>query len=266
MTGVSKEQIARAKEVQILDYILSNEPNNVKRVGKAHYLKDHNSLEISNGLWNWHSQGIGGKNVIDYLIKVRGYSFVDAVRLLAGDDFSSRALPAAKHPTIISSTVPEPERKHFSLPARNVNNMRVIAYLQSRGIARQLILNCIERCSSYENRTFHNCIFVGRDENGKARYAAMRGTMGNFKRDVDGSDKRFGFVIPPDDSGSDSVAVYESPIDALSHQTFSCAGHIEPFNGYRLSLGGTALAALAWFLEQHKEVKSVAVCTDNDEA
>jgi hypothetical protein len=44
--------------------------------------------EIGNGLWNWHSHGIGGKNVVDYLIKVRGYSFVDAVRHLAGEDYS----------------------------------------------------------------------------------------------------------------------------------------------------------------------------------
>jgi predicted Abi (CAAX) family protease len=76
MSGVSKEQIARAKEVGIEDYILSHEPNNIKKIGNALYLRDHDSLEISNNLWNWHSQGIGGKNVIDYLIKVRGYDFV----------------------------------------------------------------------------------------------------------------------------------------------------------------------------------------------
>jgi hypothetical protein len=86
--GVSATQIARAKEITIENYILSHEPNNVRRVGRAYYLKDHDSLEISNGLWHWHSQGIGGKNVIDYLMKVRGYSFIDAVRRLAGEDYS----------------------------------------------------------------------------------------------------------------------------------------------------------------------------------
>ena len=270
MGGVSREQIDRAKQVDILDYVLRYEPNNVKRVGNAHYLKDHDSLEISNGLWNWHSQGIGGKNVVDYLIKVRGYSFVDAVRHLAGDGSGSRATPTKKPlPKIspaISPSVSSSERKPFSLPSRNINNTRVIAYLQSRGIAKPLILDCIERGSLYESRIYHNCVFVGRDEYGKARFAAMRGTMANFKRDADGSDKRFGFFLPPNNSQTGAVMVFESPIDALSHQTLCFSGQIEPFDGYRLSLGGTALVALTWFLEQHMEVKSIVVCTDDDEA
>jgi hypothetical protein len=70
--GVSPEQIARAKEIGIEDYILSHEKDNVKRVGRAYYLKDHDSLRISNGLWKWESQGIGGKTAVDFLIKVRG--------------------------------------------------------------------------------------------------------------------------------------------------------------------------------------------------
>jgi len=41
-----------ANECRILDYLLSHEPDNIKKIGNAHYLKDHDSLEISNGLWN----------------------------------------------------------------------------------------------------------------------------------------------------------------------------------------------------------------------
>jgi hypothetical protein len=37
MPGVTKDQIAHAKEINIEDYILSREPNNVKRVGSAYY-------------------------------------------------------------------------------------------------------------------------------------------------------------------------------------------------------------------------------------
>jgi hypothetical protein len=55
--------------------------------------------------------------------------------------------------------------------------------------------------------------------------------------------------------------VFESPIDAISH----CV--IEPqFSGWRLSLGGTSLAALRHFLEHHKEIRHCLVCTDNDDA
>ena len=38
MPGVTREQIDRAKQVDILDYILRHEANNVKRIGNAHYL------------------------------------------------------------------------------------------------------------------------------------------------------------------------------------------------------------------------------------
>ncbi|GHV32881.1 hypothetical protein FACS18949_05290 [Clostridia bacterium] len=122
MPGVSKEQIVRAKEIGIEEYVLAHEPNNIKKIGNALYLRDHDSLEISNGLWNWHSHGIGGKNVIDYLIKVRGYSFVDAVLHLAGGkvrDYSTA-----------QNAKPPPEHKQFILPPRNADNRRAIAYLQ----------------------------------------------------------------------------------------------------------------------------------------
>jgi hypothetical protein len=116
MSGVTREQIARAKEIGIEAYILSHEPDNVKRVGGAYYLRDHESLEISNGLWNWHSQGVGGKNVIDYLIKVRGCGFVDAVRHLAGEDYST-GLSAPQRARPPNMREADRERMTFSPPA-----------------------------------------------------------------------------------------------------------------------------------------------------
>jgi hypothetical protein len=294
MPGVSRDQIARAKEVNIEDYIMSHEPNNVKRIGRALYLKDHDSLEISNGLWNWHSHGVGGKNVIDYLIKVRGYEFVDAVRHLAGSEFSLRenapserrtlhpvpdeipqdraVKPKARLPAIeravlknesirMGDKVKERSRDALKLPRRFENNNRVIEYLQNRGIDEKLIQECIHQNILFESADFHNAVFIGRDEKGKARFAAMRGTHGDFKRDADGSDKSYGFFIEPALPNAYSVAVFESPVDALSHKM------LEPnFGGSRLSLGGTATAALTRFLESYPQIKSITICTDNDTA
>jgi len=264
MPGVSKEQIARAKDVPLLDYLLAHEGDNFKRVGGAYYRRDpdHNSLEVSNNLWNWHSHGVGG-DIIDYLVKINGYNFVDAVRHLAGDDYSVPAVPKARPPNVIRKT--ERERKPFAPPPRNANNTRVIAYLQARGISKTLIQECIKNGSLYESAPYHNACFIGRDENGKARFAALRGTFGStgaaaFKCDANGSDKRFGFCLPPT-NGGDTVMVFESPIDALSH---ACL--FPDTDGYRLSLGGTALAALTHFLEKHSEVNAIVVCTDDDEA
>lgn len=262
MLGVTREQIDRAKQVDILGYLLSHEPDNVRRVGSAYYLKDHDSFEVSNGLWNWHSRGIGGKNVVDYLMKVRGYGFVDAVRHLADD---SQIIPAeAKQ---MNSRPKTKTVAALRLPPRHTDNNRVIAYLMSRGIDKPLILACIKRGSLYESAGWHNAVFVGRDDKGKVQYATIRGTMGDsqetvpFKRDADGSDKRFGFALPPSFPNSDTVAVFESAVDCLSHQTI-----YPQFDGWRLSLGGTSLAALTNFFERHREVTHFIVCTDNDRA
>lgn len=263
--NVTSEQIARAKEINILDYILSHEPNNIKRIGNAHYLKDHDSFRISNGLWKWESHGIGGKNVIDYLIKVRGYDFVEAVRHLAGEDYSI-TIPAERSPPKSKHTH---ERKQFFMPTRNRDNERVIAYLQSRDIDRDIIIDCINRGALYESATWHNCCFIGRDEHGKAKFAALRGTLGNFKRDADGSDKRFGFCLPPVNPPSNTIYVFESPIDLLSFDTLRKHGNIEAQDGWRLSLGGTATAALTHFIEIrmfNNPIAHCVVCVDNDTA
>ncbi|MDR1668720.1 MAG: toprim domain-containing protein [Oscillospiraceae bacterium] len=257
--GVNREQIARAKAVPLLDYLLTHEGGNFKRVGNAYYRRDpdHNSLAVSNNLWHWHSRGIGG-DIIDYLVKINGYSFVDAVLHLTGDAHVMPIAPKARAPNIAGPV----ERAPFRPPPRNADNRRVVEYLQGRGIDKPVIEDCISRGVLYESGDgWHNCVFIGRDERGKGRFAAMRGTTGDFKRDANGSDKSYGFVIPPKDHTTQTAAVFESPIDAMSH---AC---LEPdFEGWRLSLGGTALTALTRFLERRAEVKSVIVCTDNDEA
>ncbi len=277
--------------MDILDYILTYESNNVRRVGSSYRLKDHKSLAITNGKWFWHSRGIGGKNPIDFLTEVRGYSLVEAVCTLLGEnphEYPNKAsgnspaksiTPKAKPPPQIHepvitapqqhfepSVIVPPEPPPFALPVRNKDNRRVIAYLQSRGIDKELILDCINRGVLYESVTFHNTVFIGKDENGKTRYAAMRGTMSNFKCDADGSDKRYGFLLPPSDPDSFEVAVFESPIDCLSHQTLCKQDFLPPFDGWRLSLGGTSLLSLTHFLENHKNVTHCLICTDNDEA
>jgi hypothetical protein len=71
--GVTLEQIERAKEMQILDYILANESHNIKRSGGEYRLRDHNSLTISNGMWNWRSRSFGCRaaTALNYHIEPR---------------------------------------------------------------------------------------------------------------------------------------------------------------------------------------------------
>jgi hypothetical protein len=45
---------------------------------------EHDSLKMSNGKWFRHSTQQGGYSALDFLIKVRGVHFVDAVQSLTG--------------------------------------------------------------------------------------------------------------------------------------------------------------------------------------
>ena len=91
----------------------------------------------------------------------------------------------------------------------------------------------------------------------------MRSITGSLRKDVYGSDKEYSFCFPPENPGSRNVAVFEAPIDALSHATLQ---ELEgwKWDGYRLSLGGTSHVALTAFLKRHPEIRRVNLYMDND--
>lgn len=254
MPGVTKEQIAKAKEWDLLSYLQAYEPGELKKCGNEYCTRSHDSLRISNGKWHWHSQGIGGRTALDYLIKVRGMDFVGAVESLCG-----------------YCPPPEPERpkpkppKPFALPEAGRYGTAAVSYLQDRGIDADIISRCMELGILYESRRYQNCVFVGRDPSGTARFASLRGTHDGFKIDVEGSDKRYGFCLSPAHPCG-CAAVAESPIDALSVATILKMQGADWQSCHFLSLGGTAPRALVQFLHDHPEVTQISLCLDNDKA
>lgn len=260
MSKVTKEQIAKAKEWDLLTYLQAYAPQELKKCGGKEYRTvSHDSLKISNGKWNWHSRGIGGRTALDYLVKVCGMGFVEAVEMLCQEPGAAayRPVPAGSG---------QQKGCPFFLPEENRYGTAAVSYLQHRGIDAGIISWCIGRGLLYESRCYQNCVFVGRSPDGKARYACLRGTRGIFKKDVDGSDKRFSFSMPAADPESPVLAVAESPVDVLSLATlFKLQGEDWTKNHY-LSLGGTAPAALLQFLKDHPAVTRISLCLDNDEA
>ena len=86
MSLISKEDIERAREMDLLTYLTYHEPGNLKHVsGDVYCTREHDSLIINNGKWCWFSQGIGGKGALDYLINVKGLPFRDAVERIIGN-------------------------------------------------------------------------------------------------------------------------------------------------------------------------------------
>jgi hypothetical protein len=286
MRYVSKDQLQRARQIDVLDYVLRNEKDNIKCVGNGFRMIDHPSIEIKRNGWRWYSRGLSGRTALDYLTNVREYSLIDAVCLLLGEwprgneRINKQGNTVLKQPTdtkpepsAIPSHIPQSEQHKrtpsgpppFTVPQHYKNNNRIIAYLQSRGIDRELVLDCIRRGDLYESAS-HDCVFKGKNENGKAKSAAIRSTTSSFKGDAQGSDKRYSFHLPADNPSSNTVAVFESAIDSLSHQTMCLLGYIPPYGGWRLSLGGTSLLGLEYFLKNHQQVNHCIISTDNDEA
>ncbi len=142
----------------------------------------------------------------------------------------------------------------------------MVAYLQDRGIHTELIGACIETGTLYESRKHRNCVFVGRDTEGCARSACLRGTRDGFRMDVAGSDKRYNFSLRAADPDCHRLAVAESPIDALSLATLVKLSGGEWRDSHYLSLGGTAPRAMLQFLHDHPHVAQVSLCLDNDRA
>lgn len=253
---VTDEQIARAKEWDLLSYLQTFEPQELKKSGPHEFRTvTHGSLVISNGKWHWFKAGIGGKTALDYLIKVRGMDFVAAVEALSG---------AGPVPVFPQPAVKPP--KPFELPEACRCAAHVVSYLQHRGIDTEIISRCIQNGSLYESRKYHNCVFVGRDAGGKARFACLRGIFDDFKLDIESSDKRFNFVLPAVDPQSRTLLAAESPIDALSRATLQKMETGDWDTVHYLSLSGTSPLALIQYLTDHPAIDRVSLGLDGDEA
>ena len=106
--------------------------------------RTHDSLRISNGKWCWFSRGIGGYSALDYLIKVNGYSFLEAMETISG----RAAIPPP-------SFVPAPKEekpKHLLLPQAAPDNRAMMAYLKGRGIDQEILDYCVQTGRIYESR------------------------------------------------------------------------------------------------------------------
>lgn len=173
MAYVTTAQIAAAREMDLLTYLQRYMPEElVKASGNTYSTRSHDSLKISNGKWYWWSQKMGGVSALDYLIKVRGASFPDAVEhLLNCMDAPIFARTCQRSgilckPSAAAAACPRasPEsKKELVLPEAYHNNRRVFTYLSSRGIDGEIINFCIAHRMLYEDAAHHNAVFIGYD-------------------------------------------------------------------------------------------------------
>lgn len=267
MSYYGQNEMQNVRQIDLLSYLKQYEPHELVHVaGNIYCTREHDSLKISNGKWCWFSRGIGGRSALDYLIKVKGIPFTEAVGMILG---RAAEMPPVLH---IQANSHKQKEKTLLLPEPVEDSPeRAIAYLTGRGIDRPLLEACVNHRLLYESAEYHNAVFVGYDPAGKARYAAIRGTVGSYKGEASGSDKRYAFSLclprqPP------TVHVFESAIDLLSYATLEHRAGRDWRGDALLSLAGVFQrkrekvlpVALKQFLEDHPSVNTVCLHLDND--
>ena len=243
----TQEQIGRANGADLADFLRA-QGEQLERAGNEYRWKRHDSLTVRGNKWYRHSQSKGG-GPIDFVMEFYGRSFTEAVQLLTGEQGEGKPEQTAP---------PLPE---FRLPQRSPDPGQVKRYLtEARRIYEDVTGFFLSTGDIYEEAAHHNAVFVGRDESGIPRYAHQRGTTGNFRLDVKGSDKAFNFCYRGE---SEKLFVFEAPVDLLS---FLCLFKKDWQKHSYLSLGGVGEKALVRFLSDRPSVKTIYLCLDSDEA
>ena len=266
MAYFTSDQVAKAKKIDLLSYLQTNNPDELLVDSRNSYkTKTHDSLKISNGMWYWFSRGVGGKSALDYLITVENYSFKEAVAHL----LKLKIVPVS------NNYVTKNREERLILPKKSKDNSKVLSYLISRGISKNIILQCLNKCLIYQEQDTKNVVFVGFDYNGFPRYAGIRGTnKSRYMRDAYGSNKTYSFRMTSVKLNN-SVHIFESAIDLLSFATIkemknqkwdeenllALAGIYKPAKN---SFDSKTPKALDKFLEQNPNVDTIILHLDND--
>lgn len=266
MPYIAPEVITEAKRMDLLTYLREYEPGElVKFSSNTYTTRTHDSLKISNGKWMWWSRGIGGKSALDYLIKVRGMDFVQAVQTIMGN--GSVSFPTCKN-------IKSYEEQPLLLPQKSPTTEVVFDYLFGRGIDYEIINHCLEQELIIESLPYHNAVFIGYDENKEPKYAAYRATnQSRIMGDCTGSKKQYSFRLTAENTGE--VHLFECAIDLLSYATLmklegkdwrqfnlvSLAGVYSPKQKIEDSKVPVTLGRL---LEKDKTIRRIVLHLDND--
>ena len=253
MPYIEPEAILEARNMDLLTYLRNYEPNELVHLsGNSYCTRTHDSLKISNGKWMWWSRGIGGYTALDYLIKVKGMGFVEAVETIIG---RSAVLP----PVVLKSHTKD-EPKELLLPEKSKSNYQV--------------LRCLSEGLIFESLPYHNAVFVGFDKENKPRYAAYRATSKQrFMGDCSGSDKHYSFRLS--DARTEDVHLFECAIDLLSYATIVKRNGFDYRRMSLVSLAGVYApqkdleqskvpVALTEYLNDNPQTKRIVLHFDND--
>ena len=245
----SKQNLYKANTVPIKELLIKlNEP--IKKIGKSIRWENHNSVSLNDNLWYQHSLKRGGLPA-DFLTTFFNYSTEDAVSFI----LSEFELADVTVDDLKSNIPLKP------LP-KNINSNIIETYLkQFRFLDNSIIDEFINQELIYEDRKYHNCIFVGKNVDGSIKHIHRHSThlsKIDLKGNLDGSDGRYSFNWI---GSNNSLFVFEAPIDLLSYITLNNVNWQQ--NSY-VALCGLSSQAIHRILNDVPSIERVILCLDND--
>lgn len=250
----TEEQKNQAASVDLEEFLRMHGEKLTRSGGEKRMASDH-SVTIRGSEWYDHAAEKGG-GPISFVRDFYALSYPEAVSLLL-DGERGVEYPAAKQKEV------EPP-KPFELPTVHSDCRRVYAYLlKQRHIDREVISHFVKAELLYEDTKYHNCVFVGTDENGVPRHAHKRSTNSYgeaFRINVEGSDPHYSFHHIGED---EQLFVFEAPIDMLSYITLNPDGWER--HSYVACCGTSSIPVLN-MLDRLPQLRQVFLCLDNDAA
>ena len=249
MPHYTESQISVANHVDLAAFLISR-GEKLSRRGNQ-YLWEKNQVWINGHEWYSHYESKGG-HAVSFVMRYFGLSFQNAVEELIGGS----AISGVQQDMVIAK-----EMKSLVLPQRSETTNRLLCYLtKERFIARDVVDYFIKAQTLYEDAKYHNCVFVGLDEDGVPRHCHIRSTTGNYKRTESGSQAEYSFHH---NGESEWLFVFEAPIDVLAFITL----HRKDWQKHSyVALCSVSERALLHRLEVNPNLRKIVLCLDNDNA
>ena len=180
------EQKERANSVDLEEF-LRQRGEKLLRAGRESRLARVHHITVRGNEWYDHIARQGG-HAVSFVQHFYGTSYQEAMELLLGKELGE-AYPAAQPKR-------EEPPKPFVLPPPHTDMRRVYAYLmKQRHISRGVISRFARAGLLYEDAQYHNCVFVGTDEQGVPRHAHKRSTNSQGKSFKVGFAARLHFLM-----------------------------------------------------------------------
>ena len=252
------EQKQRANSIDLVDF-LQRQGEKFLPSGRDKRLASDHSITVRGSQWYDHAAE-EGSYAIDLVKRLYNLSFPEAVSLLLGGE------QGVEYKQYSKNSEPE-QKKSFKIPEANTDMRRVFAYLmKQRFIDRNVLTEFVKAKLIYEDKDYHNAVFVGVDENGVPRHAHKKSTLtvgDGFRGNVEGSDPAYSFHFISKNPYFHMLFVFEAPIDMLSYISM----HQKNWqNASYAALNGVSEQSILKLLDLYPQLEHIILCLDHDAA